>query len=196
MVDYVIDILTRILYLCVRAYSEMEYMYNVYVKPHIPIFNNVESYDIIQNGVICDTTSDINNINFICHTKQIDFIRHTKQIDTIVYGSIARDVNKIKCINPVYNRFMSIELVFLDDTYEIKLSQSINYYVDGNELLFIEFIQLYMNTIYGVIIDMNDTYSITLVDMDVNVVEMDQNDSLILTKNSYEIIKNTSDDSE
>ena len=53
-----------------------------------------------------------------------------------------------------------------------------------------------MNTTYGVIIDINDTYSITLVDMNVNIVKMDQTDSLILTKNSYEIIKNTCDDSE
>uniref|UniRef100_A0A6C0LU90 Uncharacterized protein n=1 Tax=viral metagenome TaxID=1070528 RepID=A0A6C0LU90_9ZZZZ len=196
MVDYVIDILTRLLYLCVCAYSEMEYMYNVYVKPHLPVMNNIESYEIIQNGMICDTMTDINTIDFIRHTKQIDFIRHTKQIDTIVYGSITRHMNKIRCINPVYNRFMSIELVFLDETYEIKLSKTINYYIDGNELLFIGFIQLYMNTTYGVIIDLNDTYSITLVDMNVNVVEMDQNDSLILTKNSYKIIKNTDIDSE
>ena len=196
MVDYVIDILTRLLYLCVRAYSEMEYMYNVYVKPHIPIVNNIESYEIIQNGIIYDTMIDIDNVDFIRRTKQIDFICHTKQIDTIVYRSITRHANKIRCINPVYSRFMSIELVFLDDTYEIKLSQPINYYVDGNELLFIEFIQLYMNTTYGVIIDINDTYSITLVDMNVNIVKMDQTDSLILTKNSYEIIKNTCDDSE
>ena len=71
MVDYVIDILTRLLYLCVRAYSEMEYMYNVYVKPHLPIVNNIESYDIIQNGIIYDTMIDIDNVDFIRRTKQI-----------------------------------------------------------------------------------------------------------------------------
>lgn len=184
--EFMWKIVSNVTYVVVRTYSECEFYYKHYVKPYMPLSCKEETYEFVKNGVIQETMSDIREVD-----NDIDFVLHTTQIGDVVYGSVLRGKCVPRVVSPVANMSMTIEISAASYVYEIKLADTMNYFVEGNELLFPSFIQWYLNITYGVSIDVDENYTIVLVDKDLNIISMSRNDYLLVNQTGYKIINST-----
>ena len=99
---------------------------------------------------------------------------------------IIKDISKIKCD---YN-FLEIEYQDENKNYAINITDknnSISFMIVNNTILTQDFVKWYMNKYYNYKITNN--YKINIIDQDANSIELNENESITLEKNSYFINK-------
>ena len=86
-------------------------------------------------------------------------------------------------------KFFSVELEYKDTIHSIELTnENYNHYIVNN-VLNKEFFKYYLINVLNIEIDKNTfDYKLSVIDHNVNIVELTQNDSLIIKENNYELI--------
>ena len=86
-------------------------------------------------------------------------------------------------------KFFSIELEYKDTIHSIELTnENYNHYIVNN-VLNKHFFKYYLTNVLNIEIDKNTfDYKLSVIDHNVNIVELTQNDSLIIKENNYELI--------
>ena len=86
-------------------------------------------------------------------------------------------------------KFFSVELEYKDTIHSIELTnENYNHYIVNN-VLNKDFFKYYLTNVLNIEIDKNTfDYKLSVIDHNVNIVELTQNDSLIIKENNYELI--------
>lgn len=177
----------------VKMYTEFEYSFKKYVLPYLPKHIEQTIFDFSENGdIICKSYSfDKMNENRK-KIKSIDFVLH-KEYDKTSEKYNARVVDNLSNYsNPVFKKckkhFMSVELSAYDKTYEIQMDTNNDYYIEDNEVLFFEFVQYILYNEHGTYLNLDEKYTITIVDSDCNIVTIDRTQYIKFSNNNYDII--------
>ena len=177
----------------VKIYTEFEYSFKKYVLPYLPKHIEQTIFDFSENGdIICKSYSfDKMNENRK-KIKSIDFVVH-KEYDKTSEKYNARVVDNLKNYsNPEFKKckkhFMSVELSAYDKTYEIQMDTNNDYYIEDNEVLFYEFVQYILYNEHGTYLNLDENYTITIVDGECNIFTLDRTKYIKFSENKYEII--------
>ena len=86
-------------------------------------------------------------------------------------------------------KFFSVELEYKEAIHSIELTnENYNHYIVNNVLNKV-FFKYYLTNVLNIEIDKNTfDYKLSVIDHNVNIVELTQNDSLIIKENNYELI--------
>ena len=146
------------------------------------------NFDFLTNS---DTLSDI--ANCLLENKDIfdliivsDKKDESEQINKIHYTEFPQILDDYKHSTI---KFFSIELDYKDTIHSIELTnENYNHYIVNN-VLNKEFFKYYLTNVLNIEIDKNTfDYKLSIIDHNVNVVELTQNDSLVIKENNYELI--------
>lgn len=146
------------------------------------------NFDFLSNS---DTLSDI--ANCLLENKDIfdliivsDKKDESEQINKIHYTEFPQILDDYKHSTI---KFFSIELEYKDTIHSIELTnENYNHYIVNNVLNKI-FFKYYLTNVLNIEIDKNTfDYKLSIIDHNVNVVELTQNDSLVIKENNYELI--------
>lgn len=199
--------LNNILYNIIYCYSNCELFYNKLFTKNIhkkiedksKILELADTIEIIQNGIIINILKKKNIYNVLKTINKIkyDIIIVSNGINKrIIYNDF--DINKINDTKENSNiKIILTKINIIDDkeniiknekeNFEIKFQTSkYNYFVEGN-VINRKFINYFLNKYYKKKIK---NYSITLIDNDINMNNINSNDDLIIFKYKYEIVKN------
>ena len=146
------------------------------------------NFDFIANS---DTLSDIvswklenkDNFDLIIVSDKKD---GSEQINYIHYTEFPQILDDYKHSTI---KFFSVELEYKDTIYSIELTnENYNHYIVNN-VLNKDFFKYYLTNVLNIEIDKNTfDYKLSVIDHNVNIVELTQNDSLIIKENNYELI--------
>ena len=177
----------------VKIYTEFEYSFKKYVLPYLPKHIEQTIFDFSENGdIICKSYSigemnenrkKIKSIDFVVH-KEYD--KKTEKYNAFVVDNLRNYPNSEfkKC----KKHFMSVELSAYDKTYEIQMDNNNNYYLENNEVLFYEFVQYILYNEHGTYLNLDENYTITIVDGECNIFTLDRTKYIKFSENKYEII--------
>ena len=186
-------VITFIFIFLVKIYTEFEYSFKKYVLPYLPKHIEQTIFDFSENGdIICKSYSigemnenrkKIKSIDFVVH-KEYD--KKTEKYNAFVVDNLRNYPNSEfkKC----KKHFMSVELSAYDKTYEIHLDNNNNYYLENNEVLFYEFVQYILYNEHGTYLNLDENYTITIVDGECNIFTLDRTKYIKFSENKYEII--------
>jgi hypothetical protein len=126
---------------------------------------NKDTFDLI---IVSDKKDESEQINYIHYTE------FPQILDDYKHSTI---------------KFFSVELEYKDTIHSIELTNEIyNHYIVNN-VLNNAFFKYYLTNILNIEIDKNTfDYKLSVIDHNVNIVELTQNDSLIIKENNYELI--------
>ena len=177
----------------VKMYTEFEYSFKKYVLPYLPKHIEQTIFDFSENGDIICKSYSLNEMNENRKkNKSIDFALHkeydktTEKYNAFVVDNLRNYPNSEfkKC----KKHFMSVELSVYDKTYEIHLDNNNNYYLENNEVLFYEFVQYILYNEHGTYLNLDENYTITIVDSECNIFTLDRTKYIKFSENNYEII--------
>ena len=146
------------------------------------------NFDYLSNS---DTLSDI--ANCLLENKDIfdliivsDKKDESEQINKIHYTEFPQILDDYKHSTI---KFFSVELEYKDTIHSIELTnENYNHYIVNN-VLNKAFFKYYLTNVLNIEIDKNTfDYKLSVIDHNVNIVELTQNDSLIIKENNYELI--------
>ena len=146
------------------------------------------NFDFFANS---DTLSDIANL-LLENKDTFDLIivsdkkDESEQMNYIHYTEFPQILDDYKHSNI---KFFSVELEYKDTIHSIELTNEIyNHYIVNN-VLNKHFFKYYLTNVLNIEIDKNTfDYKLSVIDHNVNIVELTQNDSLIIKENNYELI--------
>ena len=126
---------------------------------------NKDTFDLI---IVSDKKDESNQINYIHYTE------FPQILDDYKHSTI---------------KFFSVELEYKDTIHSIELTnENYNHYIVNN-VLNKHFFKYYLTNVLNIEIDKNTfDYKLSVIDHNVNIVELTQNDSLIIKENNYELI--------
>lgn len=187
----------NIAYNTLWVYNYGKIQFEEHLKPKLNCFDSNVNYDftlnIVKNGKYIDT--------YFFHEKDSNKVIERLKKSTTEYDFILLNNNKenisVRFDNIpdsfVYNKsnvkFLACEIVINDKTYEINCD---NYYITGNKLFDMTFINMYMNNNYNLLVN-ESNYKVKLINEDFTVIELDDTKHLILNENDYTIICKTED---
>lgn len=110
----------------------------------------------------------------------------SKQINKIHHTYLPKSIEDYKHSKL---RFFSIELTYADKTHQIELiNDKHNHYIVNN-ILNEQFFKYYLTNILEVSIDNNPfNYNVSIIDHNVNIINLTPNDYLIIKEDTYEIV--------
>jgi hypothetical protein len=126
---------------------------------------NKDTFDLI---IVSDKKDESGQINYIHYTE------FPQILDDYKHSTI---------------KFFSVELEYKDTIHSIELTnENYNHYIVNN-VLNKHFFKYYLTNVLNIEIDKNTfDYNLSVIDHNVNIVELTQNDSLIIKENNYELI--------
>ena len=129
------------------------------------LLENKDNFDLI---IVSDKKGGSEQINYIHYTE------FPQILDDYKHSTI---------------KFFSVELEYKDTIHSIELTnENYNHYIVNN-VLNKHFFKYYLTNVLNIEIDKNTfDYNLSVIDHNVNIVELTQNDSLIIKENNYELI--------
>ena len=129
------------------------------------LLENKDNFDLI---IVSDKKGGSEQINYIHYTE------FPQILDDYKHSTI---------------KFFSVELEYKDTIHSIELTnENYNHYIVNN-VLNKHFFKYYLTNVLNIEIDKNTfDYKLSVIDHNVNIVELTQNDSLIIKENNYELI--------
>ena len=206
----------ELIYNCVYIYSKIQLYYFSNVHPFLVSLtecihfiltgenydtdnNSIEFYDegklilsekVLQYPNILDSFSCYNLIIYSHYN--IDLIYDKKLFYKSTNSNIKKENEKVDIGIDISNvKFVDITLIYNNNTYPIKLSTNkYNFYIVDNVINMI-FIKYYIINMLYLSIDntKNFTYKLIIMDNNINVLNLDENDSILLLKNDDKIMK-------
>lgn len=173
---------------CVANKGKSQYLYDTTViSDHLTIVNTISAMRYANNP----------DKMFVYSTHQVDPDQESKVLDKVCFNNVDEIVWKNNNIFYEYSthKFISIKLKIASTApsqeHDIKLqTNEYNFYIINNRLNanFIKYYCRYLLNLSELLED-NMIYTLSIVDGDVNIFEIDQTDELILEKNKYRINK-------
>jgi hypothetical protein len=173
---------------CVANKGKSQYLYDTTViSDHLTIVNTISAMRYANNA----------DKMFIYSTNQLDADQESKVLDKVCFNNVDEIVWKNNNILYEYSlhKFISIKLKIASNVaqeHDIKLqTNEYNFYIINNRLN-ARFIKYYCRYVLNLseLLEDNMIYTLSIVDGDVNIFEIDETDELILEKNKYRINKN------
>ena len=181
MYRFIFNSLKNLTLYTIDLYSYFEILYNNYVQPFLSkyIYENYES-----NYEQFDYNDSILFFNFSKNDIIYTFISDSRNIDE----------EKLVILEKT-NYFISVTInCGNDEVFEIKLNDDKrNFYIFDNCILFYEFVAWYMSTQYNKTIEETDKYLITIIDQNCKTIEITNDQYIILSGDSYEILNKNSE---
>jgi len=152
-----------------------------------------ELTDSSENNILAYTTHDgkTASLSYIPPINDLLFFKK-KVDDTLYYKRItANDDIKNLTFNPLKKQFIQVELKYNDTSLEIHehLDQ---FYLEDNHILDTVFLKWY--TKFWFFLDLPQEYKINIIDKDVNILTLQQNQSIVFADNKYVIATQPSDE--
>ena len=122
-----------------------------------------------------------------------DLLFFKKKVDdTLYYKRItANDDIKNLTFNPLKKQFIQVELKYNDTSLEIHEHLD-KFYLEDNHILDTVFLKWY--TKFWFFLDLPQKYKINIIDKDVNILTLQQNQSIVFADNKYVIATQPSDE--
>lgn len=139
--------------------------------------------EYVKDGIVITPASSVKQYDFMLYSKStcttINQIIRTEEIDEPITYEMSNE------------KFIMVEITIDNDTIPIKFSnEKINYYVVGN-LFDNKFMCFFLHRYYPDFCKnksfLMDTYKLKIIDSNVEVIELDQTSSIIITKDGYNI---------
>jgi len=152
-----------------------------------------ELKDSSKNNILAYTTGDGKTVSLSYIPPVNDLLFFKKKVDnTLYYKRItANDDIKNLTFNPLKKQFIQVELKYNDTSLEIHehLDQ---FYLEDNHILDAVFLKWY--TKFWFFLDLPQEYKINIIDKDVNILTLQQNQSIVFADNKYVIATQPSDE--
>ena len=209
LLNFSIKIAYNIIYFYGVCQIKCNQMYN-YILPYFKKYNifsfisdnseltikeeeiEVEIFDTVSNIIVLKKELDkmeLDKMEFL--NPVVILISQSSNINKkILYDLKSENLNKQFDLSEI--TFIALYLNYNNVRYQINLkTDTYNYYLVGNVINKF-FLQYYINTVLNNInftIDDKKSYSLELMDHEVNMIYLDIEDSIIIEKNSYHINK-------
>lgn len=186
------NLLISTLHKCIYYYSKLQILMNRTVYPlikkslHRPLVPSIELY---KDGVfLCkqdvhETLATSYDYNYVIYSQPSDNIVN-KVIYTSIPSELSYHVSNIK--------FVSLNVEYNNTVYEIELGKpEFNYYVVNNKIDSM-FIMYYLKQVLKKEVNNSFedfTYKLTLMDNNINIIQLDETSVVVITKDNY-IIEN------
>ena len=152
-----------------------------------------ELTDSSENNILAYTTHDgkTASLSYIPPINDLLFFKK-KVDDTLYYKRItANDDIKNLTFNPLKKQFIQVELKYNDTSLEIHEHLD-KFYLEDNHILDTVFLKWY--TKFWFFLDLPQKYKINIIDKDVNILTLQQNQSIVFADNKYVIATQPSDE--
>jgi hypothetical protein len=205
--DFVKAVGIKIVYNTIYFYSACQIKCTQAYNYLIPYFKNNENinqikidlFDINTNKLINILEKDLQDIvkdNLYIAT--IDNINNVNKNKSSITNKLIIDKNSVCLAFDVSNiTFIALYLNYNDMLYNINLkTDEFNYYLVGN-IIDKYFVQYYINTVLNLNFSYKEleikTYQLELVDHNVNIINLNFEQSIIIEKDGYRIVNNLQD---
>jgi len=188
-----------------------------WIKPHLYLLcstinslldnhkQNLSDLDIdfYNKGKNMKTIMLMDNAKYILNDERswINYCEFTNYCNVYDFFIVSDNTLSSNCINKIhyYNnnfvyqksniKFLSIELLYNNNTYPIELhGETYDHYIINN-VINEQFLRYYLLNILSVEIEEPFIYILNILDHNVNLVTLSQDDYLIIKENDYEIVK-------
>lgn len=184
------NLLITVLHKCLYYYSKLQILMNTTVYPLVQKYANKPNYPIVpsielyKDGefILKQNYKEQTNLpvyNYVIFSQPSGNIVN-KVIYTDIPSDLSYDVSNIK--------FVSINLEYNNTIYDMDFHKSdYNYYVVNNKIdnMFIMYYLKYViqNEVNESLEDF--TYKLTIMDNNINIIQLDETDTLVITKDNY-----------
>jgi hypothetical protein len=147
----------------------------------------VEIFNIITNKIVLKREYDETFLKMEFLTPVVILISEPSNINKKILYDLEPEI--CKQFEPSDITFIALYLNYNDVRYHINLkTDKYNYYLVGNVINKL-FLQYYINVILNInfVIDDEKSYSLELMDHEVNIIYLDITQSIVIEKNSYHI---------
>jgi hypothetical protein len=194
----------HVFYLAINNYSKSQIMYNKWIKPLFPKEEKEEihafSIDFCKNGEIVESviinnklTDAVSCEHIKCEISDYDFVVVTDdlhRVQNVPSNKIwLKDKNELATQLEKSNiKFLSFDLHYNDKVYDIKLHNDKESFYTVNNKINKDFLKFQLKQM-GADVSEDFNYKITIIDHDVNVVEVDDTQEIVIEKDGYQIQK-------
>lgn len=184
-------------YFVINNYSKAQIIYNKWNKkqikssylPHAISIDFCKNGEIVKSIVLDKEFKDVKTEHIQCDIANYDFAVVTDDLhgekNKICINEKSDDVNKVEKSNI---KFLSFSIHYKNKCYDLKLcNDKENFYTVKNRINknFLKFQLKQM----GVDVCEEFPYKMSIIDHDVNIIELDNNDEIVIEKDTYEIKK-------
>ena len=205
--DFVKAVGIKIVYNTIYFYSACQIKCTQAYNYLIPYFKNNENINQIKIDLFDINTNKLSNIlekdlqNIVkdnLYIANIDGINNVNKNKSSITNKLIIDKNSVCLAFDVSNiTFIALYLNYNDMLYNINLkTDEFNYYLVGN-IIDKYFVQYYINTVLNLNFSYKEleikTYQLELVDHNVNIINLNFEQSIIIEKDGYRIVNNLQD---
>ena len=184
----------KIIYNIIYYYSVCQIKCNQVCSYLLPYFKSAEIINLIKIEQFDFNTNKLTTIL----EKELGLVDKLKNDLFIVSDASSKSLiiaNKIETCDFTFDQseivFIALYLNYNDERYNINLkTDEFNYYLVGN-VIDKRFIQYYINTVLKLKFNYEknkETYQLELMDHEVNMINLDANQSIIVEKKGYRIV--------
>jgi hypothetical protein len=205
--DFVKAVGIKIVYNTIYFYSACQIKCTQAYNYLIPYFKNNENINQIKIDLFDINTNKLTNIlekdlqdivKDNLYIANIDGINNVNKNKSSITNKLIIDKNSVCLAFDVSNiTFIALYLNYNDMLYNINLkTDEFNYYLVGN-IIDKYFVQYYINTVLNLNFSYKEleikTYQLELVDHNVNIINLNFEQSIIIEKDGYRIVNNLQD---
>ena len=182
------NLLITTLHKCIYYYSKLQILMNTTVYPlikkslHRPLIPSMELY---KDGVfLCKR----NENEFLAESYDYNYVICSQPSDNIVNKVIYTSIPSELSYHVSNIKFVSLNVEYNNTIYEIELcNPEYNYYVVNNKIDNMFTIYYLKHVLKKEVNESLEdfTYKLTLMDNNINIIQLDETDTLVITKDNY-----------
>ena len=192
-----LPVLTNVCYNLIYAYSFCQITLNNIIHfciPYIQLATKSVTKMISNANTENTTNTSTPNISLVTTDYNLVLVKSLVN-DMIILDKLPSDLNALQ-YEPSNIRFLALYMKMLNDDSKhiIELfNKDMNFYIVGN-VINSEFLKYYLQNILQITVDKNTpfTYTLELMDQNIEMVYLNETQSIVLKKDDYEVIKETS----
>lgn len=150
-----------------------------------------ELLDVSDNPILSYTSWNGETVTTACIPTMHDLLFYKRTIDGKTYCKRINkddDISTLQ-ISPITKPFIQVELKYGGDTC-LDIHEYLDvFYVEGNHILDKQFLQWYLK--YHFSLDLDDEYTINIIDKDVNIFNLTSDQSILLESDNYVVVTET-----
>ena len=185
-----LPVLTNVCYNLIYAYSFCQITLNNIIHFCIPYIQFAAKSLTKMISVTSTTNTSTTNISLVSTDYNLVLLKSLAN-DMIILDKLPSDLNDFK-YEPSSIRFLALYMKMLNDDSKhiIELfNKDMNFYIVGN-VINSEFLKYYLQNILQITVDKNSPfiYTLELMDQNIEMVYLNETQSIVLKKDDYEII--------
>lgn len=189
-----LPVLTNICYNLIYVYSFCQITLNNIIHFCIPYIQlATKTVEKMISGTNTSTNTSTPNISLVTTDYNLVLVKSLVN-DMIILDKLPTELNALQ-YEQSNIRFLALYMKMLNDDSKhiIELfNKDMNFYIVGN-VINGEFLKYYLHNILNITVDKNSpfTYTLELMDQNIEMVYLNETQSIVLKKDAYEVIKET-----